>query len=61
MALILLLFIFLLILELQLYFFRSKIIYLVVYDVPLALVAQKIYGGLDKFTIMAIPFFILTG
>ena len=34
---------------------------LVAYDVPLALVAQRIYGGLDKFTIMAIPFFILTG
>ena len=31
------------------------------YDIPLALVAQRIYGGLDKFTIMAIPFFILTG
>ena len=34
---------------------------LVAYDIPLALVAQRIYGGLDKFTIMAIPFFILTG
>jgi C4-dicarboxylate transporter DctM subunit len=32
-----------------------------VYDIPLALIAQRIYGGLDKFTIMAIPFFILTG
>jgi len=63
MALILLLFIFLLI-------FGTPIVFslgvaasftLVAYDVPLALVAQKIYGGLDKFTIMAIPFFILTG
>jgi C4-dicarboxylate transporter DctM subunit len=34
---------------------------LVAYDIPLSLVAQRIYGGLDKFTIMAIPFFILTG
>ena len=31
------------------------------YDVPMSLVAQRMYGGLDKFTIMAIPFFILTG
>ena len=30
------------------------------YDIPLALVAQRIYGGLDKFTIMAIPFFTNT-
>jgi C4-dicarboxylate transporter DctM subunit len=34
---------------------------LITYNVPIAIVAQRIYGGLDKFTIMAIPFFILTG
>ena len=29
---------------------------LITYNVPIAIVAQRIYGGLDKFTIMAIPF-----
>lgn len=28
---------------------------------PLAIVAQRIYAGLDSFPIMAIPFFVLTG
>lgn len=30
-------------------------------DIPLFIVAQRFYAGLDSFTIMAIPFFILTG
>ena len=30
-------------------------------DVPLAIVAQRIYGGLDSFPIMAIPFFVMAG
>ena len=63
MALIFILFLFLLI-------FGTPIVFslgiaasytLLSYDVPMALVAQRMYGGLDKFTIMAIPFFILTG
>ena len=63
MALIFILFLFLLI-------FGTPIVFslgiaasytLFSYDVPMALVAQRMYGGLDKFTIMAIPFFILTG
>lgn len=30
-------------------------------DTPLAIVAQRVYAGLDSFPIMAIPFFVLTG
>lgn len=30
-------------------------------DVPLAVVAQRIYGGLDSFPLMAIPFFVTAG
>ena len=30
-------------------------------DVPLTLIAHRMYAGLDSFTIMAIPFFILAG
>ncbi|WP_158896288.1 MULTISPECIES: TRAP transporter large permease [unclassified Pseudomonas] len=29
--------------------------------VPMAIVTQRIYGGLESFTIMAIPFFVLAG
>lgn len=29
--------------------------------VPLAIVTQRLYGGLESFTIMAIPFFVLAG
>lgn len=29
--------------------------------VPLSIVAQRVYSGLDSFTIMAIPFFVLAG
>ena len=63
MALIFVLFLFLLV-------FGTPIVFslgiaasftLLSYDVPMSLVAQRMYGGLDKFTIMAIPFFILTG
>jgi len=63
MTLILILFIFLLIFGTPIVFSLgvAATFTLVAYNVPLALVAQKIYGGLDKFTIMAIPFFILTG
>ncbi len=30
-------------------------------DVPLAIVIERLFAGLDKFSLMAIPFFILTG
>ena len=30
-------------------------------DVPLTVVAQRLYNGIDSFTIMAIPFFVLAG
>ncbi len=29
--------------------------------IPLAIVAERLFAGLDKFPLMAIPFFILTG
>ena len=63
MSLIFFLFIFLLIFGTPIVFSLgiAATLTLMVYDVPLALVAQRMYGGLDKFTIMAIPFFILTG
>jgi C4-dicarboxylate transporter DctM subunit len=63
MTLIFILFIFLLIFGTPIVFSLgvAATFTLVAYNVPMALVAQKIYGGLDKFTIMAIPFFILTG
>ena len=63
MALIFFLFIFLLIFGTPIVFSLgiAATLTLMAYDVPLALVAQRMYGGLDKFTIMAIPFFILTG
>ena len=30
-------------------------------DVPLAIVAQRAYGGIHSFTLMAIPFFVTAG
>lgn len=30
-------------------------------DVPMAIISQRTYAGLDSFTIMAIPFFVLAG
>jgi C4-dicarboxylate transporter DctM subunit len=30
-------------------------------DVPVSIISQRIYAGLDSFTIMAIPFFVLAG
>src|SRR4029079_8159036 len=32
-----------------------------VMDVPVAIVSQRLYAGLDSFTIMAIPFLVLAG
>ncbi len=30
-------------------------------DIPVGIIAQRMYGGLDSFTVMAIPFFVLAG
>ena len=30
-------------------------------DIPISIVSQRMYAGLDSFTIMAIPFFVLAG
>lgn len=30
-------------------------------DIPISIIAQRMYAGLDSFTIMAIPFFVLAG
>lgn len=34
---------------------------LMISDIPLSIIAQRIYAGLDSFTIMAIPFFVFAG
>ena len=39
----------------------SAAITLFLNDVPVAILAQRIFAGLDSFTIMAIPFFVLVG
>jgi len=39
----------------------SAAITIVVADIPVGIIAQRMYGGLDSFTVMAIPFFVLTG
>jgi len=39
----------------------SLVILTLVMNVPVAIVAQRLYAGLDSFTIMAIPFFVIAG
>ena len=39
----------------------SAALTLYVDGVPMSIVAQRIYAGLDSFTIMAIPFFVFAG
>lgn len=39
----------------------SAAVTIVSLDVPVSIVAQRLYAGLDSFTIMAIPFFVLAG
>ena len=40
----------------------SSVAYLLMYmDIPMTVVAQQIIGGMDKFTLLAIPFFMLAG
>ena len=39
----------------------SAAVTIVSLDVPVSIVAQRLFAGLDSFTIMAIPFFVLAG
>ena len=39
----------------------SSLLCLIILDVPLVVVGQRIFTALDSFSIMAIPFFILSG
>lgn len=39
----------------------SAALTIVLADIPVGIIAQRMYGGLDSFTVMAIPFFVLTG
>ena len=39
----------------------SLVVLTLVMDVPVAIVSQRIYAGLNSFTIMAIPFFVMAG
>ena len=39
----------------------SAILYLVIGDYPLVLVATKLYEGMNSFAMLSVPFFVLTG
>jgi tripartite ATP-independent transporter DctM subunit len=39
----------------------SSLIYLLIEDIPLTIMAQKMYAGIDSFTLVSIPGFILAG
>lgn len=39
----------------------SSVVYLLVGDYPLTLVAQRMFQGMNGFALLAVPFFILTG
>ena len=39
----------------------SAVLAVVIADLPLVLVAHRFYAGLNDFTLMAIPFFLLAG
>ncbi|MBO1265199.1 TRAP transporter large permease [Proteiniclasticum sp. SCR006] len=39
----------------------SSLIYLLIEDIPLTVMAQKMYSGIDSFTLVSIPGFILAG
>ena len=39
----------------------SAAVSIVLADIPVGIIAQRMYGGLDSFTVMAIPFFVLAG
>jgi len=39
----------------------SSFVYLITTDIPLVVIAQKIYAGMDSFTLLCIPGFMLAG
>ena len=39
----------------------TSLVVLACQDVPLVVLAQQMYGGVDSFPLMAVPFFILAG
>lgn len=39
----------------------TSLLFFILDATPLSIISQRIFGGLDSFTIMAIPFFVLTG
>lgn len=39
----------------------SSIVYLLAADIPLSIIAQKMYVGMDSFTLLCVPGFILAG
>ncbi len=41
--------------------FISSVIYMLVYDLPLELIAQRLAAGVDSFPLLAVSFFVLAG
>ena len=39
----------------------SSFVLLVIQDVPIAVIVQRIFSGIDSFPLMAIPLFVLAG
>ena len=39
----------------------SSFAYMMVSDFPLVIIAQKMYGGMNSFSFLAVPFFVITG
>ena len=39
----------------------SSLAYMLVSDVPVVIIAQKMYEGMNSFSFLAVPFFVLTG
>ena len=39
----------------------SSLVYMLVSDYPIIIIAQKMYEGMNSFSFLAVPFFVLTG
>ena len=39
----------------------SSLAYMIVSDVPIIIITQKMYEGMNSFSFLAVPFFVLTG
>lgn len=39
----------------------SSLVYMIVSDVPIIIITQKMYEGMNSFSFLAVPFFVLTG